>query len=70
MFFFFGWGERVKDLGEGASRTCPRCGNHSVWRRVRRSKQVTVFFIPVARWGRRDQETCTICQETVELTAG
>jgi hypothetical protein len=34
---------------------------------VRRSRQLTVFFVPVARWGRRQFEVCGICGTTVEV---
>ncbi|WP_409329886.1 zinc-ribbon domain-containing protein [Trujillonella humicola] len=64
MFFLFGFGTRRRDLGPGRVRTCPRCGNTTRWARVREARQVTVFFVPVARWGRRDLEVCGICGAT------
>jgi predicted RNA-binding Zn-ribbon protein involved in translation (DUF1610 family) len=66
MFFLFGFGTREQDLGPGEVRTCPNCGNTTTWARVRRSRQLTVFFLPVARWGRRTLEVCTVCGVTVE----
>ncbi|MBM9465975.1 zinc-ribbon domain-containing protein [Nakamurella leprariae] len=65
MFFLFGFGTRTQDLGPGDVRTCPRCGNTTRWTRVREFKQVTVFFVPVARWGRRHLEVCSICATAV-----
>lgn len=67
MFFLFGFGTKQRDLGPGAVRTCPRCGNTTRWARVREVRQVTVFFVPVARWGRRDLEVCGICGTAVEV---
>lgn len=67
MFFFFGVGSRQQDLGPGQTRTCPRCGNTTAWRRLRQSTQLTVFFVPVARWGRRELETCGVCGESVAV---
>ena len=67
MFFLFGFGSKQQDLGPGAVRTCPNCGNTSQWHLVRQFRQVTVFFIPVLRWGRRRFEVCGICGATVEV---
>jgi hypothetical protein len=67
VFFFFGFGTKQQDRGPGEVRTCPRCGNTTTWARVRELKQVTVFFVPVARWGRRQLEVCSICGTAVEV---
>ncbi len=67
MFVLFGFGTKEQHLGPGETRTCPRCGNTTQWARIRRSKQVTVFFVPVARWGRRQLEVCGVCGTTVEV---
>lgn len=67
MFFLFGFGSKQQDLGPGAVRACPNCGNTSQWHLVRRFRQVSVFFIPLIRWGRRRFEVCGICGATVEV---
>ena len=67
MFLLFGLGTKQKDLGPGEVRTCPNCGNTSQWARVRESRQFTVFFVPVARWGRRHFEVCGICGAAVAV---
>jgi zinc-ribbon family len=67
MFFLFGFGSTQKDLGPGEVRTCPNCGNTTPWRRVRTIKQLSVFFLPIARWGRRQLEVCGICGTAVEV---
>jgi hypothetical protein len=61
VFFLFGFGTKQRDLGPGETRTCPNCGNTRQWGRVRQSRQLTVFFVPVARWGRTDLEVCPVC---------
>jgi hypothetical protein len=66
VFLLFGFGSTQQSLGAGEVRTCPNCGNSSQWARVRQFKQFTVFFLPIARWGRRQLEVCTICGTTVE----
>jgi hypothetical protein len=67
LFLLFGAGIRLKDLGAGHERTCPRCHNTAAWSRVRRFHELTLFFIPVARWGRQELEACPICGQQHEL---
>lgn len=65
MFFIFGFGTKQKPLGAGTVRTCPRCHNTTQWMRIGEFKQFTFFFIPVARWNRRQLEVCGICGTAV-----
>ena len=67
MFFLFGYGTKQKHLGPGRTRTCPRCSNTTQWQRMREFTQFTVFFIPIARWRRREYEICGICGTAVEV---
>ena len=67
MFFLFGLGTKQEHLGPGETRTCPNCGNTSQWTRVKQFRQLSVFFVPVARWGRRHFEVCGICGTSVEV---
>ena len=67
FLFIFGWGERLKQLAGGTVQTCGRCHNTTTWQRLRRQQQITLFFIPVARWGRREIEACPICGQTAPL---
>ena len=67
MFFLFGFGTVQRDDGPGAVRTCPNCGNTTQWARIRQSRRLTVFFVPVARWGRQRLEVCGICGTAVEV---
>jgi zinc ribbon protein len=67
IFLLFGGGRRVKQLGAGDTRECPRCHNSSRWERLRSYHELTFFFIPILRWGRRELEGCAICGETIEV---
>ena len=67
VFFLFGFGTKQRELGPGQVRTCPNCGNTSQWARVQESRQLTVFFVPVARWARKHLEVCGICGVAVEV---
>lgn len=61
MLFLFGFGTKQKPLGPGETRTCPRCHNTTQWQRMRQFSQLSVFFIPIARWKRSRFEACGIC---------
>ncbi|MFC7375640.1 hypothetical protein ACFQRD_10225 [Brachybacterium sp. GCM10030268] len=66
MFFIFSIAPKERDLGPGATRTCPRCHNTAQWMRRKAFQQFTLFFVlPVARWGRREYEQCPICGATL-----
>ncbi len=67
VFFLFGFGTKQEHLGPGQTRTCLRCHNTTQWARLREFKQFTVFFVPVARWRRRQLEVCGICGAAVEV---
>lgn len=69
LFLLFGGGTRYRDHGPGHERHCDHCHNTTTWTRVRRVREITVFFIPIARWGRRDLEACPICGTQLEADA-
>ncbi|OBK76824.1 zinc-ribbon domain-containing protein [Mycobacterium sp. 1274761.0] len=65
MFLLFGFASKQKVLGVGQVRTCPHCHNNAQWTRMQEFKQFTVFFVPLARWGRREFEVCGICGQVL-----
>lgn len=67
MFLLFGFGTKQKHLGPGETRACPNCHNTTRWDRIRQYKQFSLFFVPVARWKRRQLEVCGICGTTVAV---
>ncbi len=67
QLLLYGYGTKQQHLGPGETRTCPRCHNTAQWVRMRQFTQVTVFFVPVARWNRRRIESCGICGTSVEV---
>jgi hypothetical protein len=67
VFILFGLGTKQHHLGPGETRTCPHCHNTTQWARAREFRQFTVFFVPIARWKRRQLETCGICGAAVEV---
>ncbi|MGY1986516.1 zinc-ribbon domain-containing protein [Blastococcus sp. SYSU DS0669] len=67
MLLLFGFGTKRKHLGAGATRTCPNCHNTTQWSRIRQYRQFSLFFVPVARWKRRELEVCGVCGTAVEV---
>lgn len=65
MFLLFGLGTKQRHRGPGEQRTCPRCHNTTRWARLRQYRQLTLFFVPVARWKRQELEVCGICATSV-----
>ncbi len=45
----------------------PALRQHSQWTRIQEVKQFSVFFVPLARWGRREFEVCGICSTVFEV---
>ena len=67
VLFIFGYGIKRQHLGAGVTRTCPRCHNTTQWARIRQFKQFTFFFVPLARWNRRQLEECGICGTVAQI---
>lgn len=69
MFFIgiFGGGVKQKAMGSTSQRNCPRCHNTTPWIVYDTTKYFSLFFIPVARWGKRYFISCPICGETIAL---
>lgn len=61
FFLFFGYGTRIKVLGEAAGRRCARCHNDVRPLHTRSNRYLSLFFVPVLRWHRRELDTCPIC---------
>ncbi|MBP2381340.1 zinc-ribbon domain-containing protein [Brachybacterium sacelli] len=68
MFFLIGLDTKLRHLGDGETRECPRCHNTTRWLRMRSFRQLTLFFVlPVLRWKRRRYESCGICGAVIDL---
>ena len=67
VFFLFGLSTKQQHLGPGQTRTCPRCQNTTQWGRMQEFTQFTVFFLPIARFRRRQFEACGVCGTAVDV---
>jgi hypothetical protein len=71
MVVIFGWGGGdTKDLGEVAPAMCPNCHNDVVLHQISTSKQVSLYFIPLANYGGNQYLACPICHAGMALDAG
>lgn len=68
MFFLFGFGGYATHLGS-ALLPCPHCGETGVQDLYETGQKLSVFFIPVARFGRRYVLTCQRCGESRAVDA-
>jgi hypothetical protein len=62
MVVIFGWGGGdTKDLGEVAPALCPNCHNDVYLHHITTNKQVSLYFIPLAKYGDNQYLACPIC---------
>lgn len=66
MFFFFGYGKRVEDIG-AVSCTCPKCGTPAELRIIRDYHRGSLFFIPVMNITSGYFAVCPVCHASMIL---
>jgi len=66
--FFFGWGRKIKLLGQTLMRNCGRCGKQSVWSISKQYRYFSIFFVPVARWNVEWLHLCPVCNHGENVT--
>jgi hypothetical protein len=68
MVVIFGWGGgEAKDLGEIAPTTCPTCHNQVFLHHIRTTKQVSLYFVPMANYGTNEYLACPICKQGMQI---
>lgn len=68
MFFFIGGGGTFTEVvGRGYTLACPYCHNTRPWDVLKSETRISVFFIPIARWGARFFAVCPICSTAARL---
>lgn len=68
MVVIFGWGGGdTKDLGEVAPALCPNCHNDVFLHQITTSKQVSLYFIPLANYGGNQYLACPICHAGMQV---
>ena len=67
-----GWGKDYSARGSIVSNlACSRCGASGtvVWLLVQEAKRASLYFVPVARWGKRFLLLCSTCHAGAVIPA-
>jgi len=64
----FGWGKGAKKLADLGFMKCGNCKNYSWFSLFEVSSKVKLYFVPVAKYGKRYVMACPICQGGIEVT--
>lgn len=67
MFFIMGISQGLKDLGQSSLITCPRCGSYGRYIVYMTYTYLSLFFIPVFKWGKRYFVRTSCCNATYEV---
>ena len=68
MVLIFGWGRGpVDDRGEVAPISCPNCHNDVFLHKIRSTKRVSLFFVPVMPYGTDEYLVCPVCGHGLEI---
>jgi hypothetical protein len=62
-----GWGQNAKPIAYVGIIKCPNCRNHGHFHLYEVAKKASVFFVPVAKWGRKYYMVCGVCEAAVEV---
>lgn len=57
-----GWGKNAKEVAYLGVLKCDNCKNHSHFSLYEVANKVTVYFIPVARFNKKNIIGCSICE--------
>jgi hypothetical protein len=67
VVFLAGWGENGKVLGVSTPLQCRNCNNLRPHNVLEKTKKVTVFLVPVAKWNYTYYLLCPICNRDIQL---
>lgn len=67
MFFIFGINSGQKELSAGQMVICNICGSYGRYQVFMTYTSLSLFFIPVLKWGRRYYVTMSCCKTVYEL---
>lgn len=68
MFFIMGINSGQKELPFHQLVICPVCGGYGRYQVFMTYTSLSLFFIPILKWGRRYYVTMSCCQSVYELT--
>ena len=67
MFIMIGAGSGHRKKAYLGVRICPHCGKLSHFYLMEQAQQVSLFFVPVVRWGKHWGIACSRCKAGFEI---
>jgi len=67
MVLIWGWGNQYRKVADAGIMRCRNCRNYSTFEIRELAKNFKLYFIPVAKWGRRYYLVCNTCEAVYEL---
>ncbi len=62
-----GWGKQSKKIADAGIMKCKNCNNYSAFEVRELANNIKLYFIPIAKWGKKTYLVCTICDAGYEL---
>lgn len=63
-----GWGEKSKKIADAGILKCRNCKHNTAFEVHDLTKNASLFFVPVAKWGKKTYLVCTICTAGFEIS--
>jgi zinc-ribbon family len=67
MIVFYGWGKDLKPVAYAGIEKCPRCKNWAQFSVYEQTSHASLYFIKVARWGKKLYYRCETCKGGWEI---
>ena len=64
----FGWVKKGKNIGYVGIDKCPNCKHYVHFSIYEYSNRVNVYFVPVAKFNKKNYLVCPVCDAAYELT--
>jgi len=63
-----GWGKDTKSLAYLGIARCSNCRNYDHLYLCETSSKVTLFFVPILKWGKKYFKVCNVCDARQEIS--
>ncbi len=68
MILIGGWGKKTKKIADAGLIKCKNCNNTAAFEIRELANTASAFFIPVAKWNKKNYLICPICTAGYELS--
>lgn len=63
----FGWGKKAKEIAYLGIHKCSNCKNYCRFDLYELANRISLYFIPVAKWGKKSYRVCSTCETGFEV---